>query len=92
LIHDSWGIQKVTAASGGHGHAAGCAVLLNVAVSDLASSRFLHINLPCRFVFPARFDFFHVGQGPGRLAAHTPTSHVERGQIADLFFLQESKG
>jgi len=40
-IRDSWGTQKLTAASGGHGHAAGCAVLLNVAALDLASLNFL---------------------------------------------------
>jgi hypothetical protein len=40
-IHDSWGFRKATAASGGRGHAAGCAVLLNVVVSDLPSHNFL---------------------------------------------------
>src|SRR5690348_3666544 len=43
-IHDSWGTQKETAASGGHGRAAGCAVPLNVAVLDLPSFHFLHTS------------------------------------------------
>jgi hypothetical protein len=56
-IHDNWGTQKATAASGGHEHADDCGALLNVVVSDLASFRFLHIKFPCRPDSAARLNF-----------------------------------
>ena len=93
LIRDSWGTQKETAASGGRGHAAGCAVLLNVAVSDLAFLNFLQINLIGLVALPALQGLtgYRVGSSSGGWRPTHQPLLVGHRQLPDLLFLQKNK-